>query len=450
MQSLKRSLGLSYATLFCIGLILGAGNYVLVGRTIGLAGDAGWVSAALAGVIAVSVAFSYAELASMSPNDSGVYRYTVEAFPRFRLLAFLAGWFLFFGAVAGAATDAIGFSNHVAELTGRYDIVVPLSLALLTLLSFLNWWGIEETAVFVSVLTLLELTGLGLVAAFGFLWPQRNPGYLSLNPNVNPVGAAVTGAAVLYFACSGFELQPSLSEETRNAERVVPKAMVLAVSMVAAVTLAVSLSIVRLMSWRELGASKAPLVEAVAKVSPQAARLLMFIALCATANSALGYLVASSRLAYGLALEEVVWPKLGLVCRWRRTPYLSVALSGFLASAIVAVNELLPASTGWHFRINGFEYQLIDLVGKTASLAMLLASLLVNFSLIALRVKAPSRLRPFKAPLNVGPLPLLPVISSAMIIVFIAYGFSDLVVWLSTLTVTLIGLMLYKRPKGSF
>lgn len=445
MASLKRALGLGYATLFGIGLILGAGNYVLVGRAIGLVGDAGWMSAALAGVIALSVALSYAELAGMFPYDSSVYRYVVEAFPRYRMLAFLAGWFLFFGAVAGASTDAIGFSNHVAQLLGRSDLIVPTALVLLALLALLNWWGIEETAFFASILTLVELFGLGLVAVVGFLWPVRSPSYASFNPTVNPLSALMAGAAVLYFACSGFELQPSLCEETRDAESNMPKAIVLSVALVASVTVAVSLSMVRLMSWEEIGASKAPVVDVVAKVAPQAAQLLMFIALCATANSALGYMVAASRLLYGLALEEVVSRKLGSVCRWRRTPYYSVALSGLIAFAIVAANELLPAVTGWRARINGFEYQLIDLVGKTASLAMLLASLLVNFSVIALRVKAPNLQRSFKVPLNVGSLPLLPLSSSALITTFIAAGFNDWVIWLSTAAITALGLLLYRR-----
>ncbi|MEM0344946.1 MAG: APC family permease [Thermofilaceae archaeon] len=444
MASLRRALGLGYATLFGIGLILGAGNYVLVGRAIGLVGDAGWVSAALAGVIALTVAFSYAELAGMFPYDSSVYRYVVEAFPRFKLLAFLAGWFLFFGAAAGASTDAIGFSNHVAQLTGRSDLVLPVALLLLASLTVLNWWGIEESALFAAILTLVELFGLGLVVVAGALWPTRSANYASFNPTVNPLGAIMAGAAILYFACSGFELQPTLCEETRDAERNVPKAIVLSVAIVAGVTVALSLSLVRLMSWEEVGASRAPLVDAAARAIPQAAQLLMLIALSATANSALGYMVAASRLLYGLSLEEVTWRKLGSVCRWRRTPHYSVALSGLMAIAIVALNELVPAATGWRPRINGFEYQLIDLVGKTASLAMLLASLLVNFSLIALRLKAPHLQRHYRTPLNVGSLPLLPLASSGLIAAFIIAGFNDWAVWLSTALVTALGLLLYR------
>lgn len=445
MSSLRRTLGLGYATLFGVGLILGSGNFVLVGRATGLVGDAGWMSAAFAGAIALSVALSYAELASMFPSDSGTYRYVREAFPRLRILAFLAGWFLFFGAVAGAATDALGFSNHFMQLLGGSDSVVPAALVLLFLLTLLNWWGIRETALLTSALTIAALFGFAFIALAGFLTPSRSPDYTSFNPAVKPLSAVLAGSAMLYFACSGFELQPALSDETRDVERVMPKAIMLSVAIVSLLTITVSFSLVRLARWEELGASKAPVVEAVTRVAPHAAQPLILVALCSTASSSLGYLVAASRLLYGFAMEEVIWRRLCYVSKRRSTPYLGVALSGLLAALIVVFNELGPALMGWRPGVNGFEYQLIDLVGKTASLAMLLASLLVNAALIALRLRAPHLRRSFKVPLSVGPLPLPPIVSSALVAVFITIGFGDWILWLSTAAVTGLGLLLYRR-----
>jgi len=65
--------------------------------------------------------------------------------------------------------------------------------------------------------------------------------------------AVLVGAAVFYFAYTGFEYQPALSEETVNPERVVPKSIVLAVGVTTLIYLLVSVSVVRLMSWEELG-----------------------------------------------------------------------------------------------------------------------------------------------------------------------------------------------------
>lgn len=444
MPELKRELGLGYATLFGVGLILGAGVYVLIGRAAGIAGNAVWASVAFSGLIAVSTALSFAELAGMFPYASSTHRYVAEAFPGRRLLAFLAGWLLFFGGVAGAATAALGFAGYFCRLTGLTSPVLP-ALALLVLLSVLNWWGIKESAVLSAVFTVIESLGLLLVIVLALISPARQPNYLEVAPGANPLVAVMVGAAIFYFAYTGFEFQPTLSEETRDAERVIPEAIVLAVLVTTLLYLAVSLCVVRLMGWEDLGASKAPLADAASIAWAGSYGLLMAIALFATTNTVLGFLVSSSRLVYGLAEEGVVWEGFGRVSSWRRTPHVSVFFSGLLAALLILLTDYLPEATGWRLRFGGFEYQLIDLVGKTSSLAVLLVFLLVNSSLIALRVRRPEIPRPFRVPLSVGRVPVLPLLANLLILVFLAVSFADWIVWLSTGLVMLLGLLMYKH-----
>lgn len=446
MSELKRELGLGYATLFGVGLILGAGIYVLVGRAAAIVGDAVWASVAFSGAIAIFTALSYAELSSMYPTAASTYAYVKAAFPEGRLPAFLAGWMLFFGGVAGAATASLGFASYFCRLFGLSSALeVPVSLALLALLSLLNWWGIKESATLSMVFTLVEAGGLLLVAVLGLLHPLREPGYLSFNPAANPIVAVMVGAAIFYFAYTGFEYQPTLSEETVNPERVIPKSIVLAVAATTALYLLVSVSVVRLMSWEELGGSKAPMADAASRAWPPAFHALMAIALFATTNTVLGFLVSSSRLAYGLAKEGVVWEALARVDKWRRTPHIAVALSGALAAAVILITDYLPSATGWRLGFGGYEYQLIDLVGKTASLAVLLAFLLVNAAVAALRLREPEAVRHFKIPLSVRGVPVLPALADVLIAAFIAVSFADWVVWVSTALTAALGLAIYKR-----
>ncbi len=437
---------MGYATLFGVGLILGAGIYVLVGRAAGLVGDAVWLSVAFSGAIAVSTALSYAELASVFPYASSTHRYVLEAFPGWRLPAFLAAWMVFFEGVAGAATAALGFAGYFTRLLGLGShAAVPVALALLLLLSLLNWLGVKESAALSAAFTLAEAGGLLLVVLLGLLLPAREPAYLSFNPAVEPWVAVLVGAAVFYFAYTGFEFQPTLSEETKNPERVIPKAILAAVAVTTLLYLLVSLSVVRLMSWGELGSSGAPLADAAAKAWAPAFHLLMVIALFATTNTALGFLVTASRLAYGLAEEGVVWSGFRSVDRRRGTPSLAVALAGVVSALLLLLTWYLPEATGWRLRVAGFEYQLIDLVGKTSSLAVLLAFLLVNSALVALRLRNPSLPRPFRAPLSVGRVPVFPLMANVLILAFLAVSFNDWIVWLSTALVTALGLLLYRR-----
>ena len=62
MSELKRHMSLFHLTMYGVGLILGAGIYVLIGEAAGLAGDSMWISFVLGTVVAIFAGLSYAEL----------------------------------------------------------------------------------------------------------------------------------------------------------------------------------------------------------------------------------------------------------------------------------------------------------------------------------------------------------------------------------------------------
>ncbi len=442
---LKRVLGLGYTTLFGVGLILGAGIYVLIGRAAGFAGDAVWLSVLFATIIALTTGLSYAELSSMYPTAASTHTYIEEAFPRRKLLAFIAGWLIFFEGVAGAATASVGFARYFTRLLALTEYWIPIvAIILVILLSVINWLGIEESALMTVIFTFIEAGGLILVVLLGFLFSQRSPNYLEFNPGIDPSIGILLGAAVFYFAFTGFELQPTLSEETREPRRIIPRAIVLALLVTSLLYLLVAVAVVRLLPWDVLAGSRAPLADAAGMAWEPAYMVLMVIALFSTTNTVLGFLVSSSRLAYGLALEGIISGKLSRVDKWRRTPYISVIVSGFVAVLTILVTVYLPLITGLEVRFGALEYKLIDIVGKTSSLAAILAFILVNIAVIVLRFSRGDYRRYFRIPLNIGRFPVLPAFSLALILVFLVVSFVDWVIWVSTIIVVLIGLAFHR------
>src|SRR3989304_4652230 len=105
--TLRRSLGLLETTLGGIGIILGAGIYVLVGEVAGEAGNALWVSFLIATGAAGVVGLSYAEVGSAYPRAGADYEYPRQALgPR---AAFVVGWLIVIGNLVAAAAVALGF-----------------------------------------------------------------------------------------------------------------------------------------------------------------------------------------------------------------------------------------------------------------------------------------------------------------------------------------------------
>lgn len=109
--SLRRVLGLVEVTAGGVGIIIGAGIYVLLGAATAEAGPLVWLAFLGAAVLSALTGLSYAELSSMFPSAAGEYEYTRHAMPEW--LAFVVGWTMIVGLVVAAATVSIGFARYV-------------------------------------------------------------------------------------------------------------------------------------------------------------------------------------------------------------------------------------------------------------------------------------------------------------------------------------------------
>jgi len=133
---LKRSLSLFEATLYGVGIILGAGIYVLLGAGAGVAGNAIWISFIVAAIIAGFTGLSYAELSSRHPKDAAEYVYAQKAFKN-RNLSFAVEWIMLFALIISGATVALGFAGYFSYLFGGSAIVI--ASVLIIILSLINY-----------------------------------------------------------------------------------------------------------------------------------------------------------------------------------------------------------------------------------------------------------------------------------------------------------------------
>ena len=140
---LKRALNLFEVTFYGIGVILGAGIYVLIGKAAGLSGNMVWAAFAIGAFIAAFTGLSYAELGSMFPKSGGEYVFAEKAFNK--RIAFLVGWLITAGGVVAAATVSLGFGGYFSALF--HTPAIPVAVALIALLLLASFWGIKQSAV---------------------------------------------------------------------------------------------------------------------------------------------------------------------------------------------------------------------------------------------------------------------------------------------------------------
>ncbi|MEU9450036.1 amino acid permease [Streptomyces sp. NPDC048277] len=244
---LDRSLGLVQLTAIGVGGIIGAGIFTLAGTVANeTAGPAVLVSFLIAGLASACAALSYAEFAGLIPKAGSAYTYGYAVLGEFA--GWFIGWDLLLEYTAIVAVVAIGISGYFGFLVGEMGAHLPpwmlgapgtgaghrvdLFAALLCLLiAYLLNLGIRSAARFETFVVVLKVLVVLVVIGVGM--------FHITTANYHPffpfgISGAFTGAATVFFAVFGYDAMSTAAEESKDAQRHMPKAIIysLAISMV--------------------------------------------------------------------------------------------------------------------------------------------------------------------------------------------------------------------------
>lgn len=396
---LKRALSLWQATLCGIGIILGAGIYVLIGEAAGLGGNSVWIAFLLAAVVAGLTGLSYAELSSMFPRAAGEYLYAGNAFGQ--RIGFLVGWLIIVAQIIAAAAVSLGFARYFSSLFlgESISLIIPTAMILIALCGAIMFKGIKESAGLAILFTLIEAAGLLIIIFIGLPYLGSINYFEMTSANIGGVFAA---AALIFFAFIGFDEIVQLAEETKNPTRAIPRAVILSIVITAVIYVLVAISAVSVLGWEALSASPAPLADVAASVFGSKAFLILgIIALFSTANTVLLIMLSNSRIVYGMAQNHSLPRKLGKVHPITRTPYLAI-----LGITIMTIMFSLIGD--------------ISIVANLTNYTIFIIFVIVNASVIVLRfIELEGVGRPFKLPLNIRKFPVIPALGILSCIVLL-------------------------------
>ncbi len=401
-DSLKRVFGLTTLVIYGVGDILGAGIYAVVGKVAGLSGSSVWISFLMAMVVAALTALSYAELGSRLPKCGGVAYFVQKAF-RTDWLSILVGWLMFCTCLVSMATISKAFAGYLTN----FAPMIPawaIILALFFGLALVNFRGMRESSGLNIFCTVLEVSGLIIVILVSTLFLTgggAGAGNWAANVPV-PSGEAISwalifqGTTLAFYAFIGFEDIVNVSEEVKDPEHNVPRAILFSLGIAGVVYILISWLATHVLSPAELAASNAPLLDVVHRAQPNFPQLVFtLIALFAVLNTALLNFVTASRLLFGMSREGLLPGWLGKLHSRRKTPYRAILV-------ILPIVIFLALSGTLEF-----------LAGTTATLILAMFCL-VNLSLIVIKRREP-RTRGFQIPAFI---PGLALISNIVLIAF--------------------------------
>lgn len=145
--------------------MIGGDIYALVGTVGAETGGAIWTAFLFALVLAVFTAVAYAELVTKYPRAGGAASYVNRAF-RTPFLSFMIAFMVVLSGITSASALSLAFGrDYLSEFVSLPIVLV--ALVLVTLVSLLNFRGIQESLRVNVIFTSVEVLGLLLIVVIG-------------------------------------------------------------------------------------------------------------------------------------------------------------------------------------------------------------------------------------------------------------------------------------------
>jgi len=232
MGEYKKVLNLYDLILSNIGYIIGAGIFVLIGKTINIAGNTAWISVILSGLFIYFISNSYIKVHLEYLSNDAEYLAIKDKYGS--TISNISAVITIISIIAIIYVVLLGFGSYFSSMTN--DIINPFTSSFIGLFFavIINIYGIELTANINGFFTLSGIIGLCLLIIMGFIyifnnWKTILPNFIKKDTiknimNINVINI-LYGAFIFIFAYFGFELIIRLNAESENNEKDIPEAI---------------------------------------------------------------------------------------------------------------------------------------------------------------------------------------------------------------------------------
>jgi APA family basic amino acid/polyamine antiporter len=426
-----RGLGVFDATMVVVGSMIGSGIFLVPADMARQLGSPGWLLVAwvVTGVLTVTAALTYGELAAMMPRAGGQYVYLREAFSP--LWGFLYGWTLFlviqtgtiaavavaFGRFLGVLWPAIAEDHYqIAPVHFSTGYAVSLSTAqlvgvlLIALLTWTNTRGLQYGRIVQNIFTTAKtgalaglilaglLVGWNAVAVHGnFGAPWAVSGQVDIAPGLSAATAFGLFVALCVsqtgslFSADAWNNITFTAGEVRDPRRSIPLALALGTGIVIGLYLLANAAYLVTLPLHAIQNAPSDRVATATldAIVPGAGAALMAIAIMiSTFGCNNGLILAGARAYYAMARDRLFFTPVGRL-NDARVPAAGLLFQGVWAALLVLPRTYNPA-TGTYGNLYS---NLLDYVISAA----LIFYILTIAGVFRLRQTRPHAERPYRA-----------------------------------------------------
>ena len=433
---LQMRLGLVFALAISVGNIIGSG----IMRTPGLVADqvpVVWMVIALWALGGLHVMLSaniVAELITKLPKAGGAYVPVRAAFGEsMGLLCGWTDWLANTAAIAALSVACATFLGAIVPALAPHTAPVAAGFALTVIA--INWPGVREGQIaqtmgsIIKVGLIVGVIGVAFVAdpiPVSEVVARAGVATFTAAPAVG-FFAVIAAYQMIYGAYTGWHAPIYFVEEDANAVKNIPRAMAVSILLVAAIYVALNLSLISALDMTALRASDLPVALVIENAFGRSGGILVaLLAIIIVVVAINAIVMGTARILYGMARDGLFLP-VAMQVNKGGTPHIALAITAAVAvpliftGAFVFLFKLMAALTIFNF-------------------------FLCELSLFALRRQQPGLHRPFRA---IG-YPVLPVlvcvVDLGLLIAFIAADPMSGVYMVGLIAVCIpIGIILHRR-----
>lgn len=331
-KQLKKQISLYSLTMIAIGSSIGSGIFRTPSEIAAYLPSEGlmlsvWI---IGGFIAICGALTFAKISAIFPHAGGFYVFLKEGFGR--LPAFLYGWSMLVvintGSLAALSLVFTSYLSSFVPLTENMQLIV--AIIVITLLTIMNVLGVKLGSVFASIFTSAKLTGILIIVIIGILFGinqnvdffntdfSENQNNLSLIP---AFGLALIGVS---FSYGGYQHATFIAAEVKNADKIVPKAMILGILIVCLAYLTINIAYLKLIPIGKIAVSGSVASDAVSTVWNLGGKFISFLIILSVLGTIGIYILTAPRIYFAMADDKMFFKKFAEIHPIYKTPFWAI------------------------------------------------------------------------------------------------------------------------------
>jgi len=383
MARLQRRLTLYGLTMIAIGSCIGSGIFITPSNVASHLFDPKLILLVwfLGGAVSTLGALTFSELGAMYPRAGGVYIYIKEAYGP--LIGFLYGWIILLIVNTGAmAALSMAFSEFLSFFfdispVGKQIVAVVLVISL----TGINILGVNISQILANLFSGIKIIAIFMLLAVGMIygdWNMHEAAFMATDYPSFSIHAFLLAFVGVFWSFGGWHHATYLSGEVLDAQRNVPRAMIVGTLTVTTLYLLANIAYFFLLPIPELIASEKVAGDAISAVFHNGGKFVSLLIICSVLGTIAIYTMTAPRIYFAMAEDKVFFKFLAKVHPKYGTPHLAMIFQALWASLLILV---------W-----GSFIKIITFVTFMDIVFMVVAA----STIFVFRIKRPQQERPYK------------------------------------------------------